>query len=345
MPSDVTVLQDEVQLLRRLVKRQAPQPSSQQAGPPQSLSSMYCDSLKPPHVAVVISGIVRAFTRPLVYWSFKQHVLDALGAPVTAFARLKLGDSGYLRSDDAHTLPAEAVLQVLATVGISASRTLLINDSNADFADCPKYSSHRNGTLRSHIAEHSGVLCSQQYLSSALGQLESRYFAAELVARDENRTRRKFDWVLFARPDLLWYRPLRPWCFFSSSRSLPRPLGTFDFTFLMPRDKMAAILQAPFLRYHHCLEDFPRCKTLEHFQRGAWRRHGVYPIDQHPTGLPALIARPASRWRIGPYTCGSYMHVPEQQSWEPDLTQHRECSRLTNWNPWMVIGMPGYSKS
>lgn len=364
----------------------------------QSLSSMYCNNLRPPpHVAVCISGIARAFVRPLVYRSFKEHVLNSIGGAVTGFARVKLGDAGYLRGDDAHDTAAEDVLRILAFVGIPAERAILVNDSAPTYADCtagftnavefaacidskgsgwcsgriqqcrsseyvtercrrtcnstgPKcakvtastmfYSTDRGGqptdgtTVQTHNAN---PYCKLSYLSAAIGQLESRYEGMRMVEQYETHRGIRFDWVLFARPDLLWYRPLRPWCFFSRNRTLPKPIANADFAFLLPRDKAVPVLQAPFVRYRSCEEDFPRCKSLEHYQRGVWRRHGLYPIEQHATGLPALIARPRSSWNVGPYTCRNYMHVAEQKPWEPDLLQHSECSAVTNWNKCMLL--------
>ena len=358
----------------------------------QSLSSMYCDQI-PPKVAVCVSGIARAFMRPLVYRSFKEHVLDSIGGAVTGFARIKLKDAGYLRADDAHDAVAEDVLRVLAFVGIPVERAILVNVSAPAYADCTAgftkasdfaacqrtkwctarisqcrtseymlhhcqrtcnatgpecanvtasvfYTTDRDGrptdgfTLQTPHANDS--YCKPAYLSAAIAQLESRYLGLQMIEQYETRQRLRFDWVLFARPDLLWYRPLRPWCFFSRNRTLPRPIAKADFAFLLPRDKAFAVLQAPFVRYRSCVEDFPRCKSLEHYQRGVWRRHGVYPIEQHATGLPALIARPNSKWNRGPYTCRNYMHVAEQQPWEPDLLQHAECSHVTNLNKCML---------
>ena len=80
------------------------------------------------------------------------------------------------------------------------------------------------------------------------------------------------------------------------------------------------------------LQNLPRCKTLEHYQRGAWKAHGVYPIQHHPTGLPALVVRPGSHAKTGSYTCERYLSVPEQQPWEPNLLGRRACNAITNFN-------------
>ena len=45
-----------------------------------------------------------------------------------------------------------------------------------------------------------------------MGQLRNRQKCHGLVSGDERATGKRFDWVLYARPDLLWYRPLLPWC-------------------------------------------------------------------------------------------------------------------------------------
>ena len=154
-----------------------------------------------------------------------------------------------------------------------------------------------------HYDNTNHTYCTLDYLKAALGQLESRYFGAQMIEQFERIKRQRFDWVLFARPDLLWYRPLWPWCFFSRNSTLPQPLSNWDFVFLLPRATMWPILQAPYVRYHSCKEDIPRCKSLEHYQRGVWLQHQLYPIQQHRTGLPALIARPRSIWNWMSQSC------------------------------------------
>ena len=333
----------ELQALRALRATSNPAPTSTttdlKAGEAscalsQSLSSLYCSSFvrHRPSVAVCLSGIARWLVHSFVYRSLKSHVLDALGVPVTAFARLKLPDSRYVGRRI--SVSGAAVLRALAFLGIPLERTVLINRTAVDFADCPRYASDAHGHPRraSSAGNASGALCSQAYVTAALGQLESRYYGAKMIESHELRTSTRFDWVLFARPDLLWYRPLRPWCFFAARSSSLRTTSNFDFAFLMPRGSVVAVLQSPYDRYHGCKEDLPRCKTLEHYQRGAWKAHGVYPIQHHPTGLPALVVRPGSHSKTGSYTCERYLSVPEQQPWEPNLLGRRACNAITNFN-------------
>lgn len=342
MEADVFALQEEVSALRRVVSEQARRlatwsgssgnEQNYRCSDSQSLSSMLCSTFarNEPQVAVCISGIARAFVQSLVYRSFKAHVLDAIGAPVTAFARLKLEDARYMGRRV--SVSREAVLRALAAVGIPLERTVLLNHSSHSFADCEEYSTDSIGRQRHNRTVSSGALCSANYLHAAVGQMESRYFGVQLVERYENRTGTRFDWVLFARPDLLWYRPLRPWCFFATKRTTLTAVAVIDFAFLLPRAKVVPVLQAPHLRYHSCTEDLPRCKTLEHYQRGAWKAVGVYPIQQHPSGLPAMIPRPGSHSRMGSYTCASFLRVAEQQAWEPNLLGRQVCNSITNFN-------------
>ena len=65
-------------------------------------------------------------------------------------------------------------------------------------------------------------LYSAAYYQSFLGQLESRYQCMRLIEGFERKQQQpqegggggefEFDVVIIARPDLVWYRPVAPWC-------------------------------------------------------------------------------------------------------------------------------------
>ena len=101
---------------------------------------------------------------------------------------------------------------------------------------------------------------------------------------------------MFARPDLLWYRALRPWCSFGVNRtSLQKVIVKHDYAFLLPGRHMHALLRAPHEDYLGCREDLVPGKTIEHYQRGLWRRHGVWKVMEARSSekevLPARIFR------------------------------------------------------
>ena len=59
-----------------------------------NIASMLCSPSGPaPNVALCVAGAARTFQNKLVHRSLKENVIERLGAPVTTFAFLKLGDA------------------------------------------------------------------------------------------------------------------------------------------------------------------------------------------------------------------------------------------------------------
>ena len=267
-------------------------------------------------------------------------MIDAIGAPITAFARLKLADGVSWKADNpsqrsnarGHAGGKASILRALAAVGIPPDRTSLVEDEGAPMPDCPGYSSHRfvdNSSFRHGRPS---------YLRSMAGQLESRHAGVAMVVAHETRFGVRFDWVLYTRPDLLWYRPLRPWCYLSRNATLPpaAALRTQDFAFLLPRAMADAALAAPHRAYHACRADLPHGKLFEHWQRGLWRANGVWPnpFEGNAWTLPTVVIR-EQPWLYGrrEFSCTGYLRIAERREAEPDLMNDwRLCTKITNGN-------------
>lgn len=130
-----------------------------------------------------------------------------------------------------------------------------------------------------------------------MGQLRNRQKCHGLVSGDERATGKRFDWVLYARPDLLWYRPLLPWCLWGglpwsptppkhAARTAPaaadapphgaleasrrrspsgdlRPWRKWDWAFLTTRRHADALLEAPDRDYWACRAPFNAGDVVE----------------------------------------------------------------------------------
>lgn len=324
-------------------------------GSSQHFGAMLCDdpSSPPPRVAICLAGHARTFTHRLVHRSFKDNVVDSLGAPSVLFAYLKHSDrSGHafhrslVRNNVAH------VRQALRTVGLDeqreddAVRVRLIRGSrHLPYARCHSYD---GGMRQRHAADRLGKLSNRfnttSYLQSLLGQLDNRNTCVTMVARYESRARREFDWVLYARPDLLWYRPIRPYCF----HNLSATVSHHDWAFMMPRRQLESVLQKPYLDYYGCRADLVPGMFIERWDVQRWRAHGLSgigrpargqnrrsnrtvppppPIQQNWAGIPAMLMRPSRSDRD--LFC-NHLNVAEQREWEP----HRNelCMRFMHNN-------------
>ena len=137
---------------------------------------------------------------------------------------------------------------------------------------------HQYSTTSTHVH-------SMAYYQSFLGQLESRFQCMKLIEAFEERTRhgrrqrrrgerrrvndasadapaeeeeeeeeedkRKgvFDWVIIARPDLVWYRSVAPWCLHDVGE-LGKRFG--DWVFWVPRNKATSYFVTPHEEHHNC---------------------------------------------------------------------------------------------
>eukprot|EP00325_Prymnesiales_sp_UTEX-LB-985_P002507 CAMPEP_0174697130 /NCGR_PEP_ID=MMETSP1094-20130205/3079_1 /TAXON_ID=156173 /ORGANISM="Chrysochromulina brevifilum, Strain UTEX LB 985" /LENGTH=264 /DNA_ID=CAMNT_0015894049 /DNA_START=120 /DNA_END=914 /DNA_ORIENTATION=- len=219
---------------------------------PMLMSRIVCKGAGlPPRIALLISGGFRALTLPLVYYSFKQNVIDALGTQPTVFMYLKVNQAEP-------SLSQEAVALMLKVTGIPRKHVVMLNESApVKLAECPRYKiwPRGNPTDRHHRLE---------WLVHIVAQLENRAESTKLIEEHERRTSKRFHWVFYARPDLLWYEPVRPWCFISAtSRGFTQIISRHDYAFLLPRELMPVLLQSPYYAYMTCKKDITPGKIIE----------------------------------------------------------------------------------
>ena len=160
---------------------------------------LLCSGVEPrPKIAICLSGLARTFRNPLVHMSLKENVLEALGAPVTAFAYFRTLDLNGTREEE------QQLLAVAAAIGINETRI----DSGlirAPFAG-PQCKYPKVNLAKEPVPGDA---------ASIVGQAHNRRQCYDMISDHETRLDVHFDWVLYTRPDLTWYRPLRPFCFFN----------------------------------------------------------------------------------------------------------------------------------
>lgn len=248
-----------------------------------SIASMLCSPFGPaPRIALCLSGAARTFEHKLVHRSIKENVLERLGAPVTTFAFLKLGDArSDSRSEYGATIEAtEAGVRRTARV-LRVARLELKNASHNAPPQCSNYPTYRS---REECPEcHKGGTAHQQ---SILGQLEGRAKCFEMLSAHEERENRTFDWVLVARPDLTWWDAVAPWC----RHTLPKRLN--DWTFWLSRSDAAKQLRDPWVDHYACKTPPRTDKPIEDFitQHTDLRRYRHSPVS-----LPAVLTRVVGR--------------------------------------------------
>jgi len=203
---------------------------------------MLCrDFADPPDIAVCVGGTARTLVNELVHQSLRDNVLNAFGAPTTLFAYLRAKDhrSGSRHSDaDANALP-----RILTRLGAKTEHVnVLIGKQELSPPACPSYDAFpATGEQRA-------------YLGSLLAQLDARRGCHNLIAAEERARGRNYSWVLFTRPDMLWYRPVPPWC----TIRVAAAAGVIrqDWAFLVSRELADAAMSQLHDDYHGCRAPF-----------------------------------------------------------------------------------------
>lgn len=244
-----------------------------------SIASMLCSPSGPaPSVALCIAGAARTFENKIVHRSLKENVIERLGAPVTTFAFLKLGDArGDSRVGYGATIQAteEGVRRACRVLGVSQLQ--IKRDSYNAPPDCPNYAVYP--TFDECPTCHVNGSAHQQ---SLLGQLENRATCFKMISEHERSRGRTFDWVLLARPDLTWVDAVVPWC----RHVLPKRVG--DWTFWLPREGAEEQLLAPWIDHYACKTPPMSSKTVEAHVRKHTR---LLRSRDSPATLPAILTR------------------------------------------------------
>ena len=238
-----------------------------------------------PRIAVCVGGSARTFVTPLVHRSLQENVVHALGAEVTLFGCLD-HSGGSLWKDDVSSAPERSESGVIAAAQQAGISHLVVGKGLCGGAAHALPRCHGHTVHTGHYAD---------YAMSFLIQLRFRAGCFKMIRAHEQEQNRSFDAVLFARPDLVWYRAMLPWCYMNFHQARRKQ----DWVFLVPRALAEAVLWHPYRAYHSCERDFNTSEDIiESWLDKFWRdpttiAHRVdFPFPPlHDPVLPATISR------------------------------------------------------
>lgn len=206
-----------------------------------------------PTIALCISGAARSFATPLVLAGLRHHLLDALSPMnVRLFVQLKRSDTtkslhetnGRMKFDQ-HDADMQALQESLRQRWLAQllEEACVVNGSGSFSgvgtvyhtqpqqsmprqigsrapppavvpADMHAWRSHRarRCTLSRYLAAGTNE---QRLILNHMGQSWCR----EAILRSEDRRGSRYDLVAFMRPDLVWWRPMLPWCAWRANTS------------------------------------------------------------------------------------------------------------------------------
>lgn len=250
-----------------------------------SMPAILCSSiLDPPEIAVLLGGSARTFVRLLVHRSLQENVLNAFGAPTTLFAYVKTRDARGAQVDAraGTTLHSSrrAVEDTLRRLGVFDSSQYFIDDDD-------------HPALGPNCSRYTRPFPEDNRLESLVGQLAVRLGCYRLLQAYEKKALTQFTWILYARPDLLWYRPVPPWC--AMSLAVAEGVYVRDWVFMFLRMRAAEVLVVPHHRFYSCTAPPINARYdielwEQRYVQGRRTRKPRYTI--HSTGiLPAVLLR------------------------------------------------------
>ena len=148
---------------------------------------------------------------------------------------------------------------------------------------------------------------------SFVGQLTNKKMCYDLISRREARQRWSYDYVLYARPDLTWWRPIDPWCLWLNSHlpegaatkgpaepqdgnppaghRLPTGFKYADFALVVPGSQARRFLEQPYIQYHACEAPFGPGMMIETWMEEYGHMEELQ--DAMGTFLPLALTRSA----------------------------------------------------
>ena len=169
---------------------------------------------------------------------------------------------------------------------------------------------------------------SSGHRASTTGQVESRFRCHELISRHERETGTLFDWVLFARPDLLWFRSVYPWC--TVEQAVEWGARRIDWAFLVTREAARLALVAPYEAYFNCSAPFLLTDNQESWEaRHVWARDS---IREAPSLLPGYLVRDGFRRDNPTFSCGEIDFRGSSLGAPGSRPMNNYCATLANEN-------------
>lgn len=177
--------------------------NSSAGSPPFDLARILCHPVAVPTVAYVFSGLPRTFAAPKVHLSFLRNVVNAFGARPVFFFYFKTSSIEYGDEYVMNGAPDELRLSNATRAEIERalehfSPRVVVWEEEVDVRDQLRECAKENGKtywrwVSQWFAQHKALALMRDY---------------------EQRLGSKFDWVMWLRPDLVWYYGIKPYCGF-----------------------------------------------------------------------------------------------------------------------------------
>ena len=267
----------------------------------------------PPDIAVCLFGTARTFAQYLVYRSLHDNVLRAFGTSSTLFADLTVEDARYdHRTEGLVRTSPKAVLDALKWLQVPPEQFNVHERlGSQQSANCSNYGSENSGQFESF-----------------LHQVHSRHACHKLIVEFETKKNKNFTWVLFSRPDMVWVKPVLPWC---TMVDQVRSTGVRNdiISYLLNRND-AYEFGNGLLRYLGC--EAPFGDAIMESWMGRYRAVETNHF-RDPTkvdNLPCIITRNTEWYKNGAVPVGSY--GCNWLSLDMDGTQCRKMLELNSCN-------------
>ena len=171
---------------------------------------------------------------------------------------------------------------------------------------------------------------------SLIGQLQNRAGCYDLIAAQEQQQGWLYDYILYTCPDVVWYRPVLPWCQWITSH-LPREAGRgeskyrfWDHAISMPREIAESVLSAPRRKYYACEAPFSPGTFVETWWSD-FARDGEFKELEKSFILPVRLMR---EYKTKPLAdCGANSRWPIVLPGVSHEDRQQTCLRMFENNP------------
>lgn len=264
------------------------QPCTSAASELTNIANMVCSEFTKPKIAICIAGAVRTFVRPLLHRTIRTYLVEAVGGDTDVFLYLKTQD---MRGDSskyygATMKPAEDALLQTA-IDFVRPVNYKIENQTMYYAVNPKV------RLPNLVSEGNKT----HFLQAVLGNLHNCRECWHMILEQEAKMHQRYDFVIRTRPDVSWYLPAQPYCFWSAYISKPGELishntifTTRDWVFFMKRDLAEKYMDGILRHYEACQDCFYNETIAETLIPSLLREQGV--MIQEDKRQACMLVRP-----------------------------------------------------